>query len=61
MSLLKIHMRSNPMFCHSWIENIDLTLTKYWFGILLLEIEIGRWHNKPVEERICKESGQVEN
>ncbi len=32
-------------------------------GILPLEIETGRWQNKPVEERICKvcESGKVEN
>ncbi len=32
-------------------------------GILPLEIETGRWQNKPVEERICKicESGEAEN
>ncbi len=31
--------------------------------IMPLEIETGRWQNKPAEERICKvcESGEVEN
>ncbi len=35
----------------------------YRCGILPLEIETGRWQNKPVEERICKvcESDEVEN
>ncbi len=34
-------------------------LAQYLCGILPLEIETGRWKNKPVEERICKvcESG----
>ncbi len=38
-------------------------LAQYWCGILPLEIETGRWQNKPVEEKICKvcESGEVEN
>ncbi len=38
-------------------------LAQYWCGILFLEIETGRWQNKPVEERICKvwEFGKVEN
>ncbi len=38
-------------------------LAQYRCGILPLEIETGRWQNKPVEKRICKvcESGEVEN
>ncbi len=38
-------------------------LAQYQCGILPLEIENGRWQNKPVEERMCKvcESGEVEN
>ncbi len=38
-------------------------LAQYRCGILPLEIEPGRWQNKPVEERICKfcESGEVKN
>ncbi len=38
-------------------------LAQYPFGILPLEIETGRWQNKPVQERICKvcENGEVEN
>ncbi len=38
-------------------------LVKYRSGILPLEVETGRWQNKPVEERKCKvcKSGKVEN
>ncbi len=38
-------------------------IAQYRCGILPLEIKIGRWQNKPVEERICKvcQSGEVEN
>ncbi len=38
-------------------------LAQYRCGILPLEIETGRWQNKPEEERISKvcESGEVEN
>ncbi len=50
------------------VSNVFVTqthtyLAQYLCGILPLEIETGRWQNKPVEERICKvcESGEVEN
>ncbi len=38
-------------------------LAQYRFENLPLEIENGRWQNKPMEERICKvgKSGEVEN
>ncbi len=44
------------------IENWSY-LAQYRCGILPLEIETGKWQNKPVEERIYKvcESGEVEN
>ncbi len=38
-------------------------LVQYRCAIFPLEIESGRWQNKPVEERICTvcESGEVKN
>ncbi len=50
---------------HGYLEynTHESYLAQYQCGILPLEIETGRWQNKPVEERICKvcESGEVEN
>ncbi len=52
MSLLKIPMKWNPM---SFMNRKHISyLAQHRCEILPLEIETGRWQNKPVEERICK-------
>ncbi len=63
MSLLQIPMKVEPYALSFMNRKHRSDLAWDRCGILPLEIEYGRWQNKPVEERICKvcESGEVEN
>ncbi len=65
MLLLKIPMKLNPYALSFMNRKHRFYLAQYQCEILFwsIEIETGRWQNKPLEEIICKiyESGELEN